>query len=151
MTSSLRLPDFLVIGAAKSGTTSLFSWLGEHPGVWLPEVKEPHFFTQFDLTQCSTAELRRRVESDYLLRYFPDRESRGSVLAEGGPTLNGELARAGLLDELCVTLAPRLASGDAKRILAGSTLSELGVLALHSVCEQDDYLFFRYRPQMHTG
>ena len=74
----------------------------------------------------------------------------GSVLAEGGPTLNGELARAGLLDELCVTLAPRLASGDAKRILAGSTLSELGVLALHSVCEQDDYLFFRYRPQMRT-
>jgi len=34
-----------------------------------------------------------------------------------------------------VTLAPRLASGDAKRILAGSTLSELGVLALHAVFE----------------
>jgi len=75
-------------------------------------------------------------------------DSRGitSVLAEGGPTLNGELARAGLLDELCVTLAPRLASGDAKRILAGSTLAELAVLSLHAVCEQDDYLFLRYRP-----
>ena len=70
-----------------------------------------------------------------------------SVLAEGGPTLNGELARAGLLDELCVSLAPRLASGDAKRILSGSTLSELGVLTLHAVYEQDDYLFLRYRPQ----
>jgi riboflavin biosynthesis pyrimidine reductase len=70
-----------------------------------------------------------------------------SVLAEGGPTLNGELARVELLDELCVTLAPRLASGDAKRILAGSTLSELAVLALHSIFEEDDYLFLRYRPQ----
>jgi riboflavin biosynthesis pyrimidine reductase len=69
-----------------------------------------------------------------------------SVLAEGGPTLNGQLAQAGLLDELCVTLAPRLASGDAKRILAGSTLAELGVLSLHAVLEQDDYLFLRYRP-----
>ena len=71
----------------------------------------------------------------------------GSILAEGGPTLNGELARVGLLDELCVTLAPRLASGDAKRILAGSTLDQLAVLALHGVYEQDDYLFLRYRPQ----
>src|SRR5689334_9391366 len=43
-----------------------------------------------------------------------------NVLAEGGPTLNGELARAGLLDELCVTLSPTLASGDAKRLISGS-------------------------------
>jgi riboflavin biosynthesis pyrimidine reductase len=69
-----------------------------------------------------------------------------TVLAEGGPTLNGALARTGVLDELCLTLAPRLASGDAKRILAGSTLDELGMLHLHSVCEDDDYLFLRYRP-----
>jgi len=69
-----------------------------------------------------------------------------NVLAEGGPTLNGELARAGLLDELCVTLAPRLASGDAKRIISGSTLDELEDLQLRSICEEDDYLFLRYRP-----
>jgi riboflavin biosynthesis pyrimidine reductase len=68
------------------------------------------------------------------------------ILAEGGPTLNGELARAGLLDELCVTLAPRLASGDAKRIIAGSTLEELEPLVLRSICEEDEYLFLRYRP-----
>jgi riboflavin biosynthesis pyrimidine reductase len=74
-----------------------------------------------------------------------------SVLAEGGPTLNGELARAGLLDELCVTLAPRLASGDAKRILSGSTLDELTVLSLHAVYEQDDYLFLRYRRAPETN
>jgi riboflavin biosynthesis pyrimidine reductase len=69
-----------------------------------------------------------------------------NVLAEGGPTLNGELARAGLLDELCVTLAPLLASGDAKRIIAGSTLDELETLELRSLLEDDNYLFLRYRP-----
>jgi riboflavin biosynthesis pyrimidine reductase len=69
-----------------------------------------------------------------------------NVLAEGGPTLNGELASAGLLDELCLTLAPRLASGDAKRIIAGSRLDELEALRLHSICEEDSYLFLRYRP-----
>ena len=70
-----------------------------------------------------------------------------SVLAEGGPTLNGQLARAGLLDELCVTLAPLLASGDAKRLIAGSTLDALEPLDLRSICEEDDYLFLRYRPR----
>jgi riboflavin biosynthesis pyrimidine reductase len=70
----------------------------------------------------------------------------GNILAEGGPTLNGELAKANLLDELCLTLAPLLASGDAKRFLAGSTLAELAHLEIRSICEQDDYLFLRYRP-----
>src|SRR5438105_3993394 len=58
-----------------------------------------------------------------------------TILAEGGPTLNGDLARARLLDELCVTLAPLLASGDAKRIIAGSALAELERLELRSICE----------------
>jgi len=68
------------------------------------------------------------------------------VLAEGGPTLNGDLAHADLLDELCVTLSPSLASGDAKRIISGSTLDELQPLELRSICEEDNYLFLRYRP-----
>jgi riboflavin biosynthesis pyrimidine reductase len=68
------------------------------------------------------------------------------VLAEGGPTLNGQLAVAGLLDELCLTLAPRLIGGDSKRILAGLALLTTAQWRLHSLCEQDDYLFLRYRP-----
>jgi hypothetical protein len=39
-----------------------------------------------------------------------------------------------------------LASGDAKRLIAGSPLAELAHLRVHSICEQDDYLFLRYRP-----
>jgi hypothetical protein len=39
-----RLPDFVVVGTMKSGTTSLFRWLGEQPGCELPAVKEPGFF-----------------------------------------------------------------------------------------------------------
>jgi riboflavin biosynthesis pyrimidine reductase len=83
-----------------------------------------------------------------LTRAVEELGARGAntVLAEGGPTLNGELAKARLLDELCVTLAPVLASGDAKRFLAGSTLAELEHLRVRSICEQDEYLFLRYRP-----
>jgi hypothetical protein len=38
-------PNFFIVGAPKSGTTSLFHYLQEHPEVFLPELKEPHFFS----------------------------------------------------------------------------------------------------------
>lgn len=39
-----RLPNFLIIGAAKSGTTSLYRYLRQHPDVYMSAVKEPRFF-----------------------------------------------------------------------------------------------------------
>lgn len=39
-----RMPTFLLIGAAKSGTTSLYEYLGEHPDVFTSPLKEPNFF-----------------------------------------------------------------------------------------------------------
>lgn len=38
------MPDFLVIGAAKSGTTSLYRYLDQHPDIFMSAVKEPRFF-----------------------------------------------------------------------------------------------------------
>ncbi|CAN5402963.1 hypothetical protein BH24ACT7_BH24ACT7_05510 [soil metagenome] len=40
------LPDFVIIGAMKAGTTTLFHWLGLHPEVVLPKAKEPGFFAR---------------------------------------------------------------------------------------------------------
>ena len=40
------LPTFLVVGAAKSGTTSLWHYLRRHPQAFLPDVKEPGFFVE---------------------------------------------------------------------------------------------------------
>jgi len=42
----MRLPDFLVIGAARSGTTSLYHYLKSHPQIYFASKKhpEPHFF-----------------------------------------------------------------------------------------------------------
>lgn len=39
-----RLPDFLIVGAAKSGTTSLHYYLKQHPQIFMPKVKELWFF-----------------------------------------------------------------------------------------------------------
>ena len=43
------------------------------------------------------------------------------ILTEGGPTLLGEIANAGLLDELCLTTSPVLAAGSASRIVNAPT------------------------------
>ena len=43
-TRRLRLPDFLGIGSQKSGTTWLHEQLRAHPGIFLPEEKEQHYF-----------------------------------------------------------------------------------------------------------
>ena len=41
----MALPNFLIVGTAKAGTTSLFEYLGQHPDVFVPPVKEPCFFS----------------------------------------------------------------------------------------------------------
>jgi hypothetical protein len=53
-------PNFLVLGAAKSGTTSVYSYLDEHPDVFFSTPKEPVFFE---------AEYERGLDY-YWQRYF---------------------------------------------------------------------------------
>lgn len=38
------LPDFLIIGAAKSGTSTLYDYLARHPQIFMSPIKEPCFF-----------------------------------------------------------------------------------------------------------
>ncbi len=40
----MTLPNFLIIGAAKSGTTSLHAYLGQHPQIYMSPLKETNFF-----------------------------------------------------------------------------------------------------------
>jgi hypothetical protein len=44
----MPLPDFLVIGASRSGTTSLHNYLGQHPEVFMCPRKSPNFFVSAD-------------------------------------------------------------------------------------------------------
>ena len=39
------LPNFLVVGAAKAGTTSLYHYLKQHPEIYMSPIKEPYFFS----------------------------------------------------------------------------------------------------------
>jgi riboflavin biosynthesis pyrimidine reductase len=67
------------------------------------------------------------------------------ILAEGGPHLLGQLAAAGLIDELCLTISPVLAGGPAGRIIQGSASRPASRLALaHVLADDHGYLLCRY-------
>ncbi|HEY7614723.1 MAG TPA: sulfotransferase [Gemmatimonadales bacterium] len=39
-------PNFFIVGAPKCGTTALYRYLQPHPNIFMPEIKEPHFFAR---------------------------------------------------------------------------------------------------------
>ena len=53
-----RLPNFIIIGAAKAGTTSLCHYLTQHPRVYISEEKEPRFFSPEFYTRDTNGFLR---------------------------------------------------------------------------------------------
>src|SRR5215213_8016339 len=89
-----------------------------------------------------------RTGEDLVLLMARLREHYGvrSVLCEGGPTLNSYLLSAGLVDELWLTLNPKLAGGAAAlTIVAGRELVEPIDLEPVSVAEGGGDLFTRWR------
>jgi riboflavin-specific deaminase-like protein len=81
-----------------------------------------------------------------LMAYLHERHGVRSVLCEGGPTLNSHLFAAGLVDELFLTLNPKVLSGaSALTIVAGRELVEPLEPNLVSLAEADGELFTRWR------
>jgi riboflavin-specific deaminase-like protein len=73
----------------------------------------------------------------------------GTVLCEGGPHTNSQLLADGLVDELFLSLSPKLAGGDvtdeALRIVAGPSIDPPLQMQLISAFECESHLFLRYR------
>lgn len=67
-----------------------------------------------------------------------------AVMCEGGPTLHASLQAQGLVDELFLTIAPKLSGGGGPRILEGP-LPEVVEMELAWLLEEDGELFARYR------
>jgi sulfotransferase family protein len=74
------LPDFVIVGAAKAGTTSLFEWLGQHSFVAPACKKEVHFF-----------DYNYFRGEDWYRKHFPSAAERDRFAAEHGqPFITGE-------------------------------------------------------------
>ena len=81
-----------------------------------------------------------------LLAYLHEKHAVRSVLCEGGPTLNSFLFAANLVDELFLSLSPKIVGGGAAlTIVAGRELVEPRDAQLISVAEAEGELFTRWR------
>jgi riboflavin-specific deaminase-like protein len=120
----------------------------------LPLLQEPE--QEVVIATASDAELQGTAARIEYLRTGDDlsllvarlRDERGvrSILCEGGPTLNFHLLAAGLVDELFLTLNPKLVGGaSALTIVAGRDLVEPAELELVSLAEGGGDLFTRWR------
>jgi hypothetical protein len=69
----MKYPNFFIIGAPKCGTTALYSYLKEHPQIYLSELKEPHFFNDTDEGRNFTE------QDDYLKLFEPAGEQHRAV------------------------------------------------------------------------
>lgn len=82
-------PDFIMVGAAKSGTTSVYEYLRQHPAIFMPDFKEPHYFVSdktlnFPVTKTKSeyehlfseagSKVKGEASTGYL--YFPESAQR---------------------------------------------------------------------------
>lgn len=92
-----------------------------------------------DIVECG----QDRVD---LVAVAADLRARGlrRVHLEGGPRLFGGMLAAGLVDELCLTVAPLLLGGGSDRIVTGPGLPDPSRARLLHTLTDEDYLYLRY-------
>lgn len=89
---SSNFPDFLIIGAGKSGTTSLDKYLSQHPQIFMSPIKEPNFFA-FETIEVENIEdenernyiLNSVTKLDDYLNLFSEAQ-RGQIIGETSNT-----------------------------------------------------------------
>ena len=84
-----------------------------------------------------------RVDGATVLKILAERRL-FRVLTEGGPQFLGLLIKDGLLDELCLTVAPLLVGGVARRIATGSGEVHIPMRRSHLLTDDAGYLYTRY-------
>lgn len=95
-----------------------------------------------DVVDCS-GEDRERVDETAVLAALTA-EGRHRVLTEGGPTLLSSLIARDLLDELCLTVAPLIVGGQARRIASGPEQVRTPMRCAHLLSDDTGYLYARY-------
>jgi riboflavin biosynthesis pyrimidine reductase len=86
----------------------------------------------------------RAVDLGEALRHLRQERGIRAVLCEGGPRLHAQIQAEGLVDDLFLTIAPKLSGGEEPRILEGPLPGVVG-LELAWLLEEDGELYARYR------
>jgi riboflavin biosynthesis pyrimidine reductase len=95
-----------------------------------------------DVIDCSGGD-PARVDEAAVLTALTER-SLHRVLTEGGPMLLSSFVERGMLDELCLTIAPCVVGGQAQRIATGPGQLVTRMRCAHILTDADGYLYTRY-------
>jgi riboflavin-specific deaminase-like protein len=107
------------------------------PGTEVASVQAHVEVVALDPGEMTLTTALRRLRTDFAVRL---------LLCEGGPTLFASLLQEGLVDELFLTIAPKLAGGGMSPTISnGPELPELAQLELRWALEHADGLYLRYR------
>ena len=135
VSARLRLPEDLPLLQDEHSTVVVLTASHEE----LPDTPaEVHYLRGPPGIALELRPLLGRLRSEFGVR---------SILCEGGPTLNAGLIAEGLVDELFLSLAPKLAGGPAMTLLTGDPLPEPLLAELVWLLEHESHLFGRYRLQ----
>jgi riboflavin-specific deaminase-like protein len=134
-TRSGQIPAEIPLFAEPEARVVVFYAAGREPELGSPKATVELIALEPGELTLTTA--FRRLRRDFGIR---------SLLCEGGPTLFGALLQESLVDELFLTVAPKLVGGGrAATISDGPELSELAPLELRWVLEREGALYLRYR------
>lgn len=130
VSGSLDIPWDAGMFTCGAGRVLIFTTSGEKP----PETATPVRVVR-DEGQVDVVAAARHLRRERGIR---------ALLCEGGPRLHADMVAAGLVDELFVTRAPKLAGGPGPGLLSGLPEAEIG-LDLEWLLREEDELFARYR------
>jgi riboflavin-specific deaminase-like protein len=133
VSASMRLPADLPLLQDEHSTVAVLTAADAD----LPDTPaNVHYLRGPAGTELALAPLLRRLRSEFEVR---------SIVCEGGPGLNESLIREGLVDELFLSIAPKLAGGEPLTLLTGDPLAQPIDLELVWLLEHEGHLFGRYR------
>jgi len=83
----IKKPNFIIIGAMKAATTSLYTYLKQHPDVFMTHIKEPMFFNNFETENNYIIKGRKGSKISTLKEYYGlfDNPENEIALGEASP------------------------------------------------------------------
>lgn len=93
-----RMPDFFIVGHHKSGTTALYEMLRSHPDIYMPDLKEPLFFSQELHPGLKAGDPQPNTLEEYLALFAPAGD--GQRAGEASPSYLRSHSAAARIAEL---------------------------------------------------
>ena len=77
-----ELPDFLIVGAARAGTTALYNYIRQNPSIFLPDFKEPSFFYFYENQKAAKEKDASTYINDFdkYCKLFPNKKKKKKLL-----------------------------------------------------------------------